>query len=60
MGGEGAGRYQAVVPFATPVRRAPMDSTQILNTRGVDSAGCPDTGGTRNDESEVWGPISSG
>jgi hypothetical protein len=36
------------------------DSTQILNTRGVDSAGCPDTGGTRNDESEVWGPISSG
>ncbi len=30
-----------------------VDSGQILNTHGVDSAGCPDTG-TRNDESEAW------
>src|SRR5262249_28873937 len=33
------------------------DSGQILNTHGVDAAGCPDTGGTRNDESEVWRQI---
>lgn len=33
------------------------DTGQILNTHGVDSAGCPDTGGTRNDESEVWHQI---
>lgn len=30
------------------------DTGQVLNTHGVDSAGCPDTGGTRNDESEAW------
>ena len=30
------------------------DSRQILNTQGADKAGCPDTGGTRNDESENW------
>ncbi|MFY9579041.1 MAG: hypothetical protein WAQ33_06930 [Gaiellaceae bacterium] len=32
------------------------DQGQILNTHGVDSAGCPPTGGTsiRNDESEAW------
>jgi hypothetical protein len=29
------------------------DRRQILNTHGVDSAGCPYTG-TRNDESEAW------
>jgi PKD repeat protein len=33
------------------------DSRQILNTQGADKAGCPDTGGTRNDESEVWQQI---
>ena len=32
------------------------DSGKILNTHGVDSAGCPYTG-TRNDESEAWVPI---
>jgi len=31
-----------------------QDSRQILNTQGADKAGCPDTGGTRNDESETW------
>jgi hypothetical protein len=36
------------------------DRGQILNTHGVDSAGCPDTGGTRNDESEVWGQLAPG
>jgi PKD repeat protein len=30
------------------------DPQQILNTQGADKAGCPDTGGTRNDESEAW------
>lgn len=32
------------------------DREQILNTHGVDSAGCPYTG-TRNDESEAWQQI---
>jgi hypothetical protein len=32
------------------------DEDQILNTHGVDSAGCPYTG-TRNDESESWQQI---
>jgi PKD repeat protein len=36
------------------------DPQQILNTHGVDSAGCPDTGGTRNDESEVWSQLAPG
>lgn len=31
-----------------------LDSRQILNTQGADKAGCPDTGGTRKDESENW------
>jgi PKD repeat protein len=31
-----------------------QDPKQILNTQGADKAGCPDTGGTRNDESEAW------
>ena len=30
-----------------------FDRDQVLNTRGVDAAGCPYTGG-RNDESEGW------
>jgi hypothetical protein len=30
-----------------------IDSTQVLNTHGVDRSSCPDTG-TRNDESEPW------
>ena len=32
------------------------DSLQVLNTRGVDSAGCPDTGDitTRSYESQNW------
>ena len=34
-----------------------QDSRQILNTQGADKAGCPDTGGTRNDESEAWQQI---
>ena len=34
-----------------------QDTRQILNTQGADKAGCPDTGGTRNDESEVWQQI---
>jgi len=33
-----------------------FDEDQILNTHGVDSAGCPYTG-TRNDESESWQQI---
>jgi PKD repeat protein len=33
------------------------DTGQISNTHGVDMAGCPDTGGTRNDESQVWTQI---
>ena len=32
------------------------DVQQVLNTHGVDSAGCPYTG-TRNDESESWSPV---
>lgn len=32
------------------------DSGQVLNTHGVDAAGCPYTG-TRNDESEPWQQI---
>ena len=32
------------------------DSNQLINTGGVDRAGCPYTG-TRNDESESWGQI---
>jgi hypothetical protein len=35
------------------------DTGQISNTHGVDMAGCPDTGGTRNDESQVWTQIFS-
>src|SRR6185436_19576584 len=34
-----------------------IDNGQISNTHGVDMAGCPDTGGTRNDESQVWTQI---
>jgi PKD repeat protein len=33
------------------------DTGQIMNTHGVDGAGCPDTGGTRNDESQAWTQI---
>ena len=33
-----------------------VDVNQILNTHGVDSAGCPPTG-VRNDESEAWQQI---
>jgi PKD repeat protein len=36
------------------------DSKQIINTQGADKAGCPDTGGTRNDESETWQQLSTG
>ncbi len=32
------------------------DTNQVLNTRGVDGAGCPYTG-TRNDESQAWTAI---
>jgi len=35
------------------------DNTQVLNTGGADLAGCPDTGGTRNDESTPWTQIST-
>jgi hypothetical protein len=35
------------------------DRGQILNTHGVDSAGCPFTG-NRDDESEAWHVISAG
>jgi PKD repeat protein len=31
-----------------------QDLRQVLNTQGADKAGCPDTGGTRNDESQAW------
>jgi PKD repeat protein len=31
-----------------------QDPKQFLNTQGADKAGCPDTGGTRNDESTTW------
>jgi len=34
-----------------------QDPKQILNTQGADKAGCPDTGGTRNDESQTWQQI---
>jgi PKD repeat protein len=34
------------------------DPKQILNTHGVDSAGCPYTG-TRNDESESWQQLAA-
>jgi len=34
------------------------DNTQVLNTRGVDGAGCPYTG-TRNDESQQWKQIGT-
>jgi PKD repeat protein len=34
-----------------------QDTRQILNTQGADKAGCPDTGGTRNDESQTWQQI---
>ena len=38
-----------------------IDSGQLLNTHGVDAAGCPYVGGplpqTRYDESEAWQPI---
>lgn len=35
------------------------DRGQVLNTQGVDSAGCPATGARRdrNDESEAWQPL---
>ena len=33
-----------------------FDTHQVLNTKGVDAAGCPYTG-TRNDESESWSQI---
>ena len=33
------------------------DTKQVLNTKGADGAGCPDTGGTRNDESTQWTQI---
>jgi hypothetical protein len=36
-----------------------IDSAQVLNTHGVDSSGCPDTG-ARNDESEPWQQLPSG
>ena len=35
------------------------DTNQVLNTKGVDSAGCPYTG-TRNDESTSWRQIFTG
>ena len=35
------------------------DTAQVLNTHGVDSSGCPDTG-TRNDESEHWQQLPGG
>jgi PKD repeat protein len=35
------------------------DNTQVLNTKGADGAGCPDTGGTRNDESQQWKQIGT-
>jgi len=35
-----------------------MDTDQVLNTKGVDAAGCPYTGG-RNDESHAWQRIYS-
>ena len=34
-----------------------FDRDQVLNTRGVDAAGCPYTGG-RNDESQDWSPVA--
>jgi len=34
-----------------------FDNQQVLNTRGVDAAGCPYTG-TRHDESESWQSLS--
>jgi len=39
-----------------------LDRQQILNTQGVDSAGCPATGSRsdRSDESEAWRPIPGG
>jgi PKD repeat protein len=36
-----------------------LDAHQVLNTRGVDGAGCPYTG-TRNDESHAWERIDPG
>lgn len=54
----------AVVPVvhvtANGVTTNYRDPGQILNTHGVDSAGCPDTGGTRNDESETWSQLAPG
>ena len=35
------------------------DNEQVLNTRGVDAAGCPYTG-TRNDESHAWQRVLPG
>jgi len=35
------------------------DNQQVLNTRGVDAAGCPYTG-TRNDESHAWQQVVPG
>ena len=35
------------------------DNTQVINTKGADGAGCPDTGGTRNDESQPWKQIGT-
>jgi hypothetical protein len=36
-----------------------LDRGQVLNTQGVDSAGCPATGSRRdrNDESQAWQPL---
>ena len=36
-----------------------LDSNQVINTRGVDSAGCPDTGDitVRRDESHTWAQL---
>jgi hypothetical protein len=34
------------------------DNTQVLNTRGVDGAGCPYTG-SRNDESQQWKQVGT-
>jgi PKD repeat protein len=35
------------------------DPNQILNTHGVDAAGCPYIAGVRNDESETWQPLTA-
>jgi PKD repeat protein len=54
-------RVSATVPVVTVsiagVATRYYDVQQVLNTRGVDAAGCPATG-TRNDESAPWTEIS--